>query len=98
MDPNALPWTEFGALGLMVVSFLMGWVVPGKTHLREVERGDRLEEENKRLRDATEERVLPLVERSIAALEQSNTHLLEDAKSELERMLEDAMRGPRDGR
>lgn len=58
--------TDSGVLGALVV--LLGlfalWA-----YRREVQRADRLEGELARYRDATEERVIPLVERALATIE-----------------------------
>jgi hypothetical protein len=61
-------WVEFGILGLIVLSMVTGWIVPGPVYRRECDARDRLEEENARLRDRTEEHVLPLVTRATDAL------------------------------
>lgn len=42
-DPGIIGWIQYGVLGLVVVGFIMGWIVPGPIHKREIERGDRME-------------------------------------------------------
>lgn len=72
VDPSQLSdWTQYGPIGLLVIAFLMGWVVPGPTHKREQERGDRLEQENRDLHAKIEDKVVPLVHDSIAAVRQA---------------------------
>lgn len=55
-----------GILGALVV--LLG-VFAYRAYRREVERADRLEAENGRLRDGIETKVVPLVERALAVIE-----------------------------
>lgn len=62
---------EFGVLGALVV--LLG-VFAYRAYRREVERADRLEEENGRLRDSIEGRVVPLVERALSIIDGRRDH------------------------
>lgn len=64
-------WMQYGVLGLLVVSIILGWLVPGRHHDRVSARADRLEEENDRLREHNEERVVPLLTRALEVLERS---------------------------
>lgn len=57
---------ESGVLGALVI--LLG-IFALLAYRREVQRADRLEGEIGRLRDATEDRVIPLVERALATIE-----------------------------
>lgn len=69
MDPSvAAEWLQYGALGLIVVALIFGWLVPGRIYDRAVERADRLETENQQLRDRIENKVVPLVHDAITAL------------------------------
>lgn len=58
--------TNEGVLGALVV--LLG-VFALLAYRREVQRADRLEAEITKLRDATEERVIPLIERALSTIE-----------------------------
>ena len=66
-------WVEFGIAGLVILSLMMGWLVPGKVYDKAVERGDRLEAENRQLRDRIEDKVVPLMHRAIDAIERSSS-------------------------
>lgn len=54
-------FTQYGVLGALVVSFVTGWIAPGYLLKRE-------QEETQRLRELIEERVIPAVEQSSAAM------------------------------
>lgn len=47
------------------------WFVPGPLHMREVERGNDMKDENLRLREALEERILPALIRSTDLTEEA---------------------------
>lgn len=64
-------WAELGVGGLLFVAFVVGWVVPGRVYDREAARADRLEEENGRIRDHVEQRIVPLVTQAIGVLERA---------------------------
>lgn len=68
MDPAAVDWVQYGVLGLVVLSLITGWLVPGWAWRREAERADRLAQENARLREHIEDRVVPLIERALATI------------------------------
>lgn len=69
MDPaTAFEWAQYGVLGLVIVAILAGWLVPGRHYDRAVQRADRLEAENRELRDRIENKVVPLVHDAITAL------------------------------
>lgn len=68
--PGVVEWLQYGVLGLVVVAIILGWLVPGRTYEREVKRADRLEEENERLREHNEQRVVPLLTRAMDLLDQ----------------------------
>lgn len=79
-DPTGLTgYLAYGPLGLMVLGFLTGQIVPGRT-------AKRAEDENDRLRRLIEDRVLPLV--------QENTKVTEKAIEVLAELGNDA-RTPR---
>lgn len=63
MGPGPVEWLQYGVLGLVVLSLIIGWLVPGRIYDRAVKRAERLEEENERLRERMEERVIPLLTR-----------------------------------
>lgn len=75
-------WAELGVGGLLFVAFVVGWIVPGKLHEREVRRADRLEEENGRIRDTVETRIVPLVTEAIAVLERARADRAGDRRSD----------------
>jgi hypothetical protein len=52
-------YISYGPLGLMVLGFLTGQLVPGRT-------AKRIEDENDRLRAMVEDKLLPLVEKNTA--------------------------------
>lgn len=52
-------YLSYGPLGLMVIGFLTGQLVPGRTYKR-------TEDENDRLRRLIEDKLLPLVEQNTA--------------------------------
>lgn len=62
-------WVQYGVAGLVVLALIIGWLVPGHAYKREAERADRLAEENQRLRDHNETRVVPLLERALGVLD-----------------------------
>lgn len=64
-------WLQFGAMGLVVLSVIVGWLTPGRQTEREQQRADRLEEENARLRQVAEDRTIPLLIRAMDVLERS---------------------------
>jgi hypothetical protein len=71
VTPPDLPlWAQWGVLGVVIVALITGWLVPGRTHEREIARADRLEQENARLRDRVETKVLPLIHEAIHALQE----------------------------
>lgn len=55
---------QYGVLGIVVIGFIFGWIVPGPT-------AKQLISENTRLNDMIEAKLLPMIERSAAALERS---------------------------
>lgn len=57
---------QTGVLGALVALLL---VFAYRAYRREVDRADRLEAENSKLRDGIESRVVPLVERALTVLE-----------------------------
>lgn len=64
-------WLQYGVLGLLVVAFILGWIVPGWY-------AKQLVEENKRLSVLIEEKVLPMtatygltMDRASSALERA---------------------------
>lgn len=70
MEADALlELLQHGVLGFVLIALILGWIVPGKSHDRAVRRADRLEEENKRIRDRVEDKVVPLVQTAIASME-----------------------------
>lgn len=69
MDQSVVEWLRFGVLGLVVLSLIVGWLVPGRIHERTLQQLERLEEENARLRERLEEKVIPLVTRAIDVLD-----------------------------
>lgn len=65
------PWLQWGALGLVLLAVILGYLVPYKAHRREQERADRLEAEVDRLRQVNEDRMLPLLARALDVLERA---------------------------
>jgi hypothetical protein len=57
-------YLSYGPLGLMVIGFLTGQLVPGRTHKR-------TEDENERLRHLIEDKLLPLVAQNTAVTEEA---------------------------
>lgn len=77
-DTGALDWGQLATqVPLVVLAMVVGWVlykqwfVPGPNHLREVERADKAWDENLRLRDALENKVLPALIRSTDLTEEA---------------------------
>lgn len=62
-------WLNYGVPGLVVLAIILGWLVAGRTHDREVARADRLEAENARIHAHVTEQVIPLMTRAVLALE-----------------------------
>lgn len=77
MDPaGLLPlWAEAGGLGVIIVSFVMGWIVSGKTLEREQSRADRTEDELRRLNAYVTEELVPTLVRGTVALEEARERL-----------------------
>lgn len=69
MDQSVVEWLRFGVLGLVVLSMIVGWLVPGRIYDRAIQRAERLEEENQRLRERLEEQVIPLLTRVMDVLD-----------------------------
>lgn len=69
MDLSPTDWIQYGVLGLVVLSIIVGWLTPGRQTEREASRADRLEQENQRLRQHTEDKVIPLLVRAMDLLE-----------------------------
>lgn len=67
LDLNTL--VQYGALGVIVVLFVAGKIVPSKTLEERERRLAQLEDENARLRKAFEEQVIPALIRSTDQLE-----------------------------
>lgn len=63
-----IQWLNYGVLGLVVVSLLVGWFVPAKVHEREIARADRLEAELARRDAYIAEEVVPALTRATDAL------------------------------
>lgn len=61
-------FAQYGILGALVIGFLTGWISPGYLLKRE-------QTENDRLRKLIEERTIPAVEESSAALRASSESL-----------------------
>lgn len=76
---------QYGVLGIVVIGFITGWIVPGPT-------AKQLIAENKRLNDMIEAKLLPLIEKSAAALERSAI-TMDKATSALDARREEAARG-----
>jgi hypothetical protein len=57
-------YLSYGPLGLMVLGFLTGQLVPGRTYKR-------TEDENDRLRRLIEDKLLPLVEQNTSVTEEA---------------------------
>ncbi len=70
---------QTGVLGALVV--LLG-AFAYRAYRREVDRADRLEAENSRLRDGIETRVVPLVERALAVIESARVDRRGDRHSD----------------
>lgn len=51
--------TTYGPLGIFVLLFIIGWIVPKPTHDRVLQDNERLHAENENLRKSLEERILP---------------------------------------
>lgn len=77
-EPN--DWTslaQYGVLGLVVLGFILGKIVPGYVYERRLEEAERKDEEIQRLRVSIEERVIPALIKSTEALADAAS-LLED--------------------
>lgn len=61
-------WLNYGVAGLVVISLVFGWLVPGRSHDREVARADRLEAELRRRDEYIAEQVVPALTRATDAL------------------------------
>ena len=83
---------QYGVLGLVVVGFLTGWIVPGP-------QAKQLLAENQRLTALLEEKVIPLSSTYSATMERSNA-ALEKAASAMEAMIDhmDRDQGKKPGR
>lgn len=71
MSPDVAEFVQYGVLGLVLLAIIVGWLAPGRSYDREAQRGDRLEEENARIRDRLEGEVIPLLAKAIVALEEA---------------------------
>lgn len=69
MELSPADWIQYGVLGLVLLSLIVGWLDLGRTTAREAKRADRLEEENARLRQHTEDQVIPLLVRAMDLLD-----------------------------
>jgi hypothetical protein len=63
-DPLAI-LLQYGTLGIVVLGFITGWIVPGPT-------AKQLVEENRRLNLLITETLLPLIEKTTTSLERSS--------------------------
>ena len=70
-DSHSGDWTslaQYGVLGLVVLGFILGKIVPGYIYERRVEEIVESREENTRLRASIEDRVIPALIKSTEAL------------------------------
>jgi hypothetical protein len=75
---------QYGPLGLMVLGFLTGWIVPGY-HAKS------LEAENRRLTALFEGKLLPMIETTVVALDKA-TSAMEKSAAALERVRDEPRR------
>jgi len=71
MDNQFLEFLNYGVLGVVVLGFLFGWIVPKPTHDREVARGDKAEIERDKLILVMQEKVIPALMDSTRTLEEA---------------------------
>lgn len=63
-DPGVGNLVQYGVLGLLVIGFITGWVVPGRVALYHQERADRAEA-------VMRDQVIPLLARAAAIIERA---------------------------
>lgn len=79
MDPTGtglLPlWAEAGGLAVIIVAFITGLIVSGRTLEREASRADRVEDELRRVNAYVVEELVPDLTRATVALEAARERL-----------------------
>lgn len=68
MEPTTANFIQWGVLGLVLLLVIMGKLVPGWAHEQLRKDYDELKVENAAMRKSIEERVIPALEKSNAAL------------------------------
>jgi hypothetical protein len=82
-------FSQYGPLGLIVLAFIMGWIVPGPVAKKQ-------DDEIKRLQRLFEEKVIPMAEKYAETMAHTNS-VLEKALEALRRAEEKARTNRRGG-
>ena len=77
--------TPVALLLVAILAFARGWVVPGSEHLRVVEKLEKTEQQRDAMRDGLEEKVLPVLVRTLDAFDNLES-ILEKLETLLERL------------
>lgn len=81
-DPNWANLAQYGVLGLVVLAFITGKIVPGYVYERRVEEHHAAMQENARLEETIKERVIPALLKSTEVMGQVLALLNDFAKPE----------------